>query len=112
MSAQGSLWRVGRSVDIPPLEGRSVEIDDRRIAVFNTAMGFFATEAACPHQGGPLSDGLVAGACVTCPLHNWRIDLTSGEVVSGGEGQIETYDVREVNGWLFVEIGKAAELVA
>ena len=54
-------------------------------AQLSTPDGFRAIDGNCPHRGGPLSDGLVADSCVTCPLHNWRVDLTTGEVVGGGE---------------------------
>lgn len=72
--------------DVPFGEGRSVAMVNTRIGVFNTAAGFFAVENDCPHQGGPLSDGIVADACVTCPLHGWRINLRDGTV----QGQTET----------------------
>jgi nitrite reductase (NADH) small subunit len=102
--ADSGLCRVGRVEDVPFMEGRSVTVGSRRIAVFRTVDGFRAVDAECPHEGGPLSDGLVADSCVTCPLHNWRIDLSSGEVVAGGEGRIETYKVIEHEGELLVRI--------
>ena len=79
-----------------------MEVDGRRIAVFNLGSGFAAIDAECPHNGGPLSDGLVADSCVTCPLHNWRIDLGTGEVVSGGEGSVRSYEVIERDGDLLI----------
>ena len=94
--------RIGCADDLPLLEGRSVAVGDRRIAVFNTGDGFVAIDARCPHSGGPLSDGLVADGCVTCPLHGWRLDLHTGEVVAGGEGSVRTYEVLEREGDLFV----------
>lgn len=72
--------------DVPFGEGRSVALVNNRIGVFNTAAGFFAIDNDCPHEGGPLSDGIVADACVTCPLHGWRINLQDGTV----KGQTET----------------------
>ena len=85
---------VGRAEDVPLLEGRSVTVGPRRIAVFRLPTGWAAVDHACPHRGGPLADGLVADACVTCPLHGRRFDLTTGAQV-GGDDVITTYEVRE-----------------
>jgi nitrite reductase (NADH) small subunit len=94
---------VGRAEDVPPLEGRSVTVAGRRIAVFRLADGFAAVDGACPHQGGPLSDGIVADRCVSCPLHNWRFDLRTGLAAGGGAtGAIAVHEVEERGGELYV----------
>lgn len=87
--------------DVPFGEGRSVALVNRRVGVFNTAAGFFAIDNDCPHQGGPLSDGILADACVTCPLHGWRIDLRDGSVKDQTE-TVRTYplEVRDGTVWL------------
>lgn len=77
---------VCRVDDVPPGEGRAVTVAGRRIAVFNAASGWYALDHACPHRGGPLADGLLSDSCVTCPLHDRRFDLRSGEALSGGAG--------------------------
>lgn len=97
---------VARASDIPVLEGRAVSVAGRRIAIFRTESGFRAIDADCPHRGGPLADGLVGDDCVTCPLHNLRIDLTTGEVLSGGEGAVAVHPVRERDGWLYLEVDR------
>ncbi|HET8813356.1 MAG TPA: nitrite reductase small subunit NirD [Solirubrobacterales bacterium] len=76
---------VCRAADVPLGEGRAVTVAGRRIAVFNAPTGWFALDAACPHQGGPLADGIVADNCVACPLHDRRFDLRTGECLGGGE---------------------------
>lgn len=78
-----AVCRVG---DVPPGEGRAVTVAGRRIAVFNAATGWYALDNACPHLGGPLADGLLSDSCVTCPLHERRFDLRSGEALGGGAG--------------------------
>lgn len=94
---------VGASADVPMLEGRRATVDGRRVAIFRLPTGFAATDAECPHRGGPLSDGLVADGCVTCPLHNWRLDLTTGTI--GGEGdRMPIHDVVEDDGRLWVRL--------
>ena len=77
---------VGRLSDIPLLGSRRVLIGDKRIALFRTrADQVYALLDRCPHEGGPLSDGIVHGNCVTCPLHNWVISLEDGQAQGGQE---------------------------
>jgi nitrite reductase (NADH) small subunit len=72
--------RITRCENIPPREGRAVSIGGREIAVFNLGDRFLATDNRCPHQGGPLCDGIVTGTSVVCPLHAWKVSLASGIV--------------------------------
>jgi nitrite reductase (NADH) small subunit len=75
---------VGPVSEIPPGEGRTFEAAGRKLAVFHNRDGrVFATEAVCPHRGGPLADGLVGDGAVVCPLHEWRFDLTTGKTQNG-----------------------------
>ena len=79
---------------IPPGEGRAFVVGSQRIAIFRTRAGqVFATQAECPHRGGPLADGLVGGATLICPLHSWKFDLASGEALNGECG-LRTFPVR------------------
>jgi nitrite reductase (NADH) small subunit len=104
MTAVAATWtRVGRVEDIPPLEGRSVAIDGRRVAIFRLPDGLAAIDAACPHAEGPLSDGIVADRCVTCPLHGRRFDLATGAALNGTE-RVAVHDVREDDGEIWVRL--------
>jgi nitrite reductase (NADH) small subunit len=96
-----TTWlRIGCADDVPLLEGRSVDMDGRRLAVFRLESGWAAIDHACPHRGGPLSDGIVAEQCVTCPLHGQRFSLQTGERVDAdGEG-VSVYEIRERDGHL------------
>lgn len=96
-----TLVRIGSAADVPRLEGRSVLVGGRRLAVFHTADGWRAVDGACPHQGGPLADGIVADRCVTCPLHGWRFDLDSGEALNA-DARVAVYEVLERDGELWV----------
>lgn len=79
---------------IPPGEGRTFEIGGERIAIFRTRSGgIHAVQADCPHQGGPLADGLVGGSTLICPLHSWKFDLATGDALMGNCG-LRTYPVR------------------
>jgi nitrite reductase (NADH) small subunit len=105
-----TLVRIGSAEDVPMLEGRSVDVDGTRVAVFRTALGWRALTGACPHQGGPLGDGIVADHCVTCPLHGWRFDLDSGEAVNA-DARVAVYEVVERGGelWLRLPAARLAE---
>lgn len=97
----------GVASDVPMLEGRRATVGDRRVAVFRLPSGFAAVDAACPHRGGPLSDGIVADGCVTCPLHNWRLDLLTGTVV-GRDERMPLHEVVEHDGRLYVRLAPEA----
>ena len=72
--------RITTCDNIPLREGRAVMLDGREIALFNLGDRFFATDNQCPHKGGPLCDGIVAGEAVVCPLHAWKVRLDTGQV--------------------------------
>jgi nitrite reductase (NADH) small subunit len=79
--AKEQRWvRVTHCGNIPLREGRAVTIGSREIAIFNLGDRFLATDNRCPHQGGPLCDGIVSGDTVVCPLHAWKVRLESGRV--------------------------------
>jgi nitrite reductase (NADH) small subunit len=99
--------RVARREWIPPREGRAVRIGDQELAVFNLGDGFLATDNKCPHQGGPLCDGIVTGRAVVCPLHGWKINLESGAIerpAGAKHPAVRTYPVRIEGGVVAVGI--------
>jgi nitrite reductase (NADH) small subunit len=103
MSVDGSVRRfipIAKLDEIPKLGARRYCRDDGKvIAVFRTETdSVFALADACPHKGGPLSQGIVFGESVACPLHNWCISLASGEATAPDEGRVERFDVRIVDG--------------
>jgi nitrite reductase (NADH) small subunit len=99
------LWiYVAEEDSVPKGEGRRIEIEGREIALFRTAEGWFAVDNQCPHKKGPLSDGIVAGKAVFCPLHSWKIDLTTGCAVAGGEGKIKNYPVKAAEGRVYLDL--------
>jgi nitrite reductase (NADH) small subunit len=100
--------RIGAIADVPLLEGRAITVDGRRVAVFRLPDGWAALDAACPHRGGPLQDGIVADSCVTCPLHNRRFDLRTG-VQIGGPDAVAVHDVREHDGALWLRVTAGAQ---
>jgi nitrite reductase (NADH) small subunit len=95
--------RVCRVADVPLGEGRAVEVDGRRIAVFQTRTGWFALDQRCPHKGGPLTDGILADGCVICPLHDRRFDLTTGRCVTDAPMRVAAYRVELHDGDVWVD---------
>jgi nitrite reductase (NADH) small subunit len=95
-----SVVRVCRLDDIPKLGARRyVRADGETIAVFRTAADtVFALADRCPHKGGPLSQGIVFGESVACPLHNLCIDLKTGCAAAPDEGTVKRFPVRVVEG--------------
>ncbi len=95
-AASETVWtHVGTIDDIPLLGSRVVRTPDGDIALFRTAADeVFALEDACPHKRGPLSQGIVHGRRVTCPLHGWVIELATGEAVAPDEGRAGHVPVR------------------
>lgn len=92
--------------DIPRLGSRVVASAAGDIAVFRTADDeVFAMHDKCPHKGGPLSQGLVAGKVVTCPLHGLKIALESGEAVAPDTGCAKPFAVRVEDGVVLLSLG-------
>ena len=90
--------------DIPQRGARVVKTPRGCVAVFRTAEDrVFALDDRCPHKGGPLSEGIVHGNAVTCPLHNWVIDLASGQAQGADNGAAVTYETRVENGRILLE---------
>lgn len=98
--------------DIHRLGSRVIKTDTMDVAVFRTGDDqVFALRDACPHRGGPLSQGIVHGTSVTCPLHNWKIDLASGEALGPDEGCTNVFATKVENGKVFLSL-KADEVAA
>ena len=98
--------------EIPRLGSRVIRTETMDVALFRTSDDrVFALRDACPHKGGPLSQGIVHGTSVTCPLHNWKIDLASGEALGPDEGCTNVFDARVEGGKVLLAL-RLAEAVA
>jgi nitrite reductase (NADH) small subunit len=102
-------WRFVCKLDELPVLGARVvvrrESEGGNIAVFrNDKDVVFALLDKCPHKGGPLSQGIVFSERVACPLHNWTIELKSGEAVSPDVGCTKRFPVKVEAGDVFVEL--------
>lgn len=98
---------IGPLDDIPREGARVVKTALGCVAVFRTATdAVFALDDRCPHKGGPLSEGIVHGTSVTCPLHAWVFDMGTGAAQGADEGQVATYDVRVEAGRVLLDTSR------
>lgn len=89
--------------DVPLRGARRIKTAAGCVAVFRTGdEELFAASDTCPHRGGPLSEGIVHGQSVTCPLHNWVFDLNTGQA-QGEAGRIATYRLRVEAGRVLID---------
>jgi len=102
------IWTsIGTINDIPRRGARCVATPHGKIAVFRTEDDkVYAIDDHCPHKGGPLSQGIVHDAAVTCPLHNWVISLETGKALGADEGSVRIIPVRLDGETLFIVLGQ------
>jgi nitrite reductase (NADH) small subunit len=104
MSADWIL--IGALEDVPRRGARTVRLEGGPpIAVFRTGEDeVFALIDRCPHRGGPLSEGIVSGHTVACPLHNWVIELETGEAKAPDVGCAPSVPVRIESGRIYLRL--------
>ncbi|NQZ71487.1 MAG: nitrite reductase small subunit NirD [Dinoroseobacter sp.] len=104
---------IGDVTDIPLRGARLLKTHLGCIAVFRTAeTEVYAASNTCPHKGGPLSEGIVHGQSVTCPLHNWVFDLNTGQAQGADDGEIATYPVRLEGTRILIDAASVTRLSA
>ncbi|GGF63701.1 tRNA-(guanine-N1)-methyltransferase [Paracoccus acridae] len=95
---------IGSLDDVPAQGARVVRTAQGCVAVFRTADDrVFALEDRCSHKGGPLSEGIVHGTFVTCPLHNWVFDMNTGQAQGADEGRVRTFAAKVQEGRILIE---------
>ena len=111
MNARSVIWQqVCRVEDIAPLGARRVARErGLAVAVFRGAADrVFALLDRCPHKGGPLSQGIVFGDSVACPLHNWTISLADGQAKAPDVGCAVAFACRVENGAVYLDADELA----
>ncbi|MEO2168484.1 MAG: Rieske 2Fe-2S domain-containing protein [bacterium] len=107
-SSGGYCLDLGPLESLPHGQGRCFEVSGRRIAVFRQRDGrIFSCDDACPHAGGPLSDGILGGGRVICPLHNRSFDLRTGDCAEGG-ARLALHSVSLIDGRIVVMLPEEA----
>ena len=105
-----SRWVVvAQATDLLPQSARVVQAGEVEVALIRTATGFFALDNACPHTGGPLGEGLVQGNIVTCPLHGWQFDCTTGACLTEKGQRQKGYAVKIDQEQVWVEVPAATQ---
>ncbi|HEY3675633.1 MAG TPA: Rieske (2Fe-2S) protein [Candidatus Tumulicola sp.] len=102
-SSAGVFVGAARRIDIAPDRPAIVRIGQYEVAIFLVDGAVHAYENACPHQGGPIGEGQIDGATVTCPWHAWTFDLHTGEMAIGpGFASLRRFESRVRDGWVEV----------
>ena len=100
---------IGALDEIPAQGARVVKTAQGCVAVFRTAGDeVFAIDDRCPHKGGPLSEGIVHGTQVTCPLHAWVFSLETGMAQGADSGSVATYPARVEGGRVMLDASRLA----
>jgi nitrite reductase (NADH) small subunit len=110
-AAERRQWvRITACDNIPAREGRPAIVGGHEIAIFNLGDRFLTVDNRCPHRGGPLCDGIVAGESVVCPLHAWKTNLDTGVVQRPATAGacVSTYPTRVEAGIVLVALPVAA----
>jgi nitrite reductase (NADH) small subunit len=101
----GMEWiAVAAEADVPARGGLAVLARGRAVALFRVGEAIHAIEDRCPHQYAPLSEGTLAGAVVTCALHAWQIDVTTGRAPIGEFPRVARFPVRVEGGCVYVGV--------
>lgn len=93
---------VAQADDVPAGTSKAFAVGRHEVAVFNVDGAFFGLENCCPHQGGPLADGWLEGALITCPWHAWCFDVRSGKMTLGDFARVPRFAVKVEDGAIHV----------
>ena len=105
LSVDASWKEICAVEDIPLLGSRVVKSRKGDIAIFRNAQSeIFALHDKCPHKQGPLSQGIVHGRQVTCPLHSWKIELDSGNAAAPDVGCTKSFEVKVEGGRVLLKV--------
>lgn len=90
--------------ELPPGTMKAVMIDGRKVTVYRTATGIYASDNSCPHRGGPLVEGDLIGEDVVCPWHCWTFHLQTGENDREPEIRLTMHEVRVIEDEIQVKV--------
>lgn len=93
---------VAEASEIPPGRAKVVVVAGHLIAVFNVGGMFHAVSNVCLHRGGPVGEGILEDAIVTCPMHGWRYDVQTGENLANPAARLRTFPVKVEGGRVLV----------
>lgn len=97
--------RVAKVGEVPPGTMREVQVNGKAVALANVDGRFHAIDNVCMHRGGPLADGVLEGAVVTCPWHGWQYDITTGKVGQNPSVGVGCYPVEVRGDEIYIKLG-------
>jgi nitrite reductase/ring-hydroxylating ferredoxin subunit len=101
----GRLLKVATRSDVPEGDrGLVVETFGRQIAIFKVGEQFHALDNRCLHEGASLGDGVLEGACITCPWHGWQYDVVSGACRSNPRLSLRVFPTRVEGNDILIEL--------
>jgi len=89
-----SFVSVAKVNDVPPGQGKTVQVAGKNIALFNVDGSFYAIDETCLHRGGPLGEGELTGHLVTCPWHGWKYDVRTGISITNPAAKVNCYETK------------------
>jgi len=95
--------KVASVDEVPAGQGKVVEVNGIEIALFNAGGTFFASGSICPHESGPLGEGVLEADTVICPWHGFDFDLKTGECLVDPELKVPCYPVKVEGSDIYVE---------
>ncbi len=96
---------AAKKTDVPLGTIREVQVEGKALALANVEGQFHAIDGVCIHRGGPLGDGVLEGAVVTCPWHGWQYDVRTGRVGQNPTAGVNCYPVEVRGEEIFVNVG-------
>jgi 3-phenylpropionate/trans-cinnamate dioxygenase ferredoxin component len=97
--------RAASLAEVPPGRGKLIEVNGTRVVLARVGERVYACADTCSHRGGPLSEGKLSGARLTCPWHGWMYDVRSGQCLLPARGSaIATYPVRIEGDEIWIEV--------
>jgi nitrite reductase/ring-hydroxylating ferredoxin subunit len=93
--------------ELPLGRAKTVFLGERRVALYHTAKGFFASDNSCPHRGGPLGEGDIIGNEIVCPWHLWGFDVETGLCGGNPALSINTHEVKVEGDRLLIRLAPA-----
>jgi len=99
-----ALINIGPVENFPVGKGVLVEVEGKRIGVFNTTGQYYGIDDTCPHAGASFAEGTLQGSTVTCPLHGATCDVRIGSCTPPAMGDVETYDISCDSKSLFIAL--------
>lgn len=99
----GQFVKVATVDEVPAGQGKVVEVNGMTIAIFNAGGSFFASGSVCPHEDGPLGEGVLEGDVVICPWHGFDFDLKCGDCLVDPELKVPVYPVKVEGADIYVE---------